>query len=84
MLVTTRLGKAGPPQVVAEVEVRIVHPNRPTEGERDEVGSLPVAGNARQVHPDVPGQMVVGRRRPLEDRHRPDMHVRDRVLEVEE
>ena len=84
LLVATRLGQRGPAQVVGQVEVRIVHPDRPAEGERDEVHPLPVAGDVRQVGLDAPGQVVVGRRRALEDRHRADVHVADGVLEMQE
>ena len=84
LLVAAGLGQARVPQVVAEVEVGVVDPDRRAERERQEADRLPVARDARQVRPHHPHHRVVGRRRPFQDGHRTDVHMADRVLEVQE
>jgi hypothetical protein len=84
LLVATRVGQRGAAQVVGEVEMRVVDPDGPTQGQRHEVDALPVAGNLRQLGPDTLDELLVRRRRPLEDRHRSHVHVADAVLEVQE
>ena len=64
--------------VVAEVELRIVDPERPAGLDRREGELLAVAGHEVQPALDVLEQVVVARRRALEDRHRADVHVAGR------
>ena len=82
--IAARRRERGAAQVVAQVEVRIVHPHRPAERDRHEMDLLPVARDTRQVRPDHPRERLVPGRRPLEDRHHADMHVAHRVLEMQE
>jgi hypothetical protein len=72
------------PDVVADVEVRIIHPERATQLERHETHALPVARHAVQLRRDHLDDLVVAGRRTLEDPHRRDVHVADFVLDVQE
>ncbi len=62
--------------VVGEVEVRIVDPERPAGLDRREGELLPEAGDHVQAAAHVLEQVLVGRRRSLEDHDRADVHVR--------
>ena len=73
----------GVADVVAEVELRIVDPLRPALSERDRAQLLAEAGDQVQARLDVLTELVVGRRRALEQGRRGDVHVRRAVLEVE-
>jgi hypothetical protein len=70
--------------VVAQVQVRVVDPARAPLAERDEGEPLAVAGHERQAPLEHLEQLVVGGRRALEQHHAGHVHVRRRVLEVEE
>jgi hypothetical protein len=72
------------PQVVGEVEVWIVDPDRLAYAEGDEPHLLAVARNAGQLALDPPEQLFERRWRALEDAHAADVHGRDVVLDVHE
>ena len=74
----------GMADVVLEVEMRVVDPHRPAQPARHETHLLPVAGDHRQLARDQRDDLVVTGRRTFEDRARPDVHVGDPVLHVEE
>ena len=79
-----RCRQRGVAQVVLDVEVGIVHPDRPAELEGDEAHLLAVARHQVELgldHVDHVGERRLG---PLEDRHRGDVHVGDVVLDVQE
>ncbi len=72
-------------QVVVEVEVRIVDPHRSADAER--ARSAPPAGSAERgaaSQTSISRSCSCGRRWPLEQRDRADVHVADRVLDLEE
>jgi hypothetical protein len=70
--------------VVLEVEVGVVGPQRAAAGCGREDEPLPVARNEVQAHPDRVEELLVGRRRPLDAHERADVHVRARALLVQE
>ena len=70
--------------VVGEVEVRVVDPHRPPELARHEPHLLAIPRQQRQLAGDQLDDLLVRRRRPLEDRARRDVHVGHAVLDVEE
>jgi hypothetical protein len=84
LVLAARRRQRGVADVVLEVEVGIVDPHRPPQRQRHGGDLLPVAGHQRQPPADRSAEVVVGRWRPLEDPHRPDVHVVDVVLDVEE
>ena len=77
-------GQRGVAQVVLDVEVGVVHPDRPPQLEGDEADLLAVAGDEVELGLDHGHDVGVRRRRALEDRHRGDVHVGHVVLDVEE
>ena len=79
-------GQGGAPDVVAKVEVRVVHPDRPPQPERDRAELLAVARHQRQPPGQVCQHLLLGRRRTLEDGDGRDRHrdVRVGVLRVDE
>ena len=83
-LTTARGGKCRVPKVVFEVEVRVVDPHGPAELERHEVDGLPVPRHEAELCGDHLANLVIGRRRAVEDGTRGDVHVGDAVLQVEE
>ena len=70
--------------VVAQVEVRVVHPLRPALAERHEREPLAVARHEAEAAVDRLEQVVVRRRVALEDHHPGHVHVGGGVLQVEE
>ena len=82
------IGRAGRGQgrvadVVVEPEVRIVDPDGPPEGGRDETDPLAVAGDERQLAAEQRHDLRIRGRRSLEHRARPNVHVRDAVFDME-
>ena len=77
-------GERGVTEVVLNVEVRVVHPDRAPQLERDEAHLLAEARDEVESGVDHRHNVAVGRRRPFEDRHRGDVHVGHVVLNVEE
>ena len=71
-------------QVVLDVEVRVVHPDRPPELQRDELDLLAVARDQVQLGVHHRHDVPEGRRRALEDGDGRDVHVGHVVLDVEE
>ena len=69
--------------MVLEVQPRIVDPHRPPGLQRREGQLLPEARHEVQARLDVLDELVVARRRALEDEHRADVHVRAVALLVE-
>jgi hypothetical protein len=80
LLVAARLRQRGVTDVVAEVEVGVVHPERPPRLERREGKLLAVAGHAREARFHMGAEGVVLGRRPLEDHERAHVHVRCLLL----
>jgi hypothetical protein len=76
--------EAGAPHVVLEVQVRIIDPDRPTLAEGHETKLLAKARHQMQPQFDVIAELVVRRRRALEDRRRGDVHVGAIALQVQE
>ena len=70
--------------VVLEVEVRVVDPQRAPGLQRRRRQPLPVARDEVQPAADVIEVVVERGRRPVEDEHRADVHVRRRSLLVQE
>jgi hypothetical protein len=77
-------GQRAVAQVVLEVEVGIVDPERATGLERRVRELLPVAGDQVEAAAEVLEDVHEGGRRTLEDRDRADVHVRIGVLLVQE
>ncbi len=84
LAIAARRRQRGVAEVIAEVEMRVVHPERPAEVQRDEPHPLAVTRHERELPGDQVGEVAVLRSRALEDPHRPDVHVVDVVLDVEE
>ena len=78
LLLAAGRGQAGVAQVVAQVEVRVVDPDRAALVERDLGEALAKARHEVQARLDVLAQLVVRRRRPVEDRDRRDVQPRAR------
>ena len=70
------------PDVVVDVEMRIVHPHRSPDIERDEPDNLSVARNQSQLRIDHRDDIFEEWRRSFEDRDRRDVHVTHAVLDV--
>src|ERR1039458_9821672 len=66
LLVTSRCRQGGPPDVIAEVKVRVVNPDRPPEAKRHGTELLPVAGHERQTPRNGGENLLEGRGRPVE------------------
>ena len=84
LLVGARGRQRGVPHVVAEVEVRVVDPDRPALVERDPCELLPVARHEVQALVQRGLHVLVRGRFALEDHDRGDVHVRLAGLDVEE
>ncbi len=82
--VVTGCRQGGVPQVVGEVEVRIVYPDRSTQLEGNRPHPLAVAGDHVELGGDHRGDFVERRRWVAKDADGPDVHMRDPVLQVEE
>ena len=59
LLISTGSRQAGATQVVRQVEVRVVDPDRPAEGERHEMHALPVYRRVAQIGMNLGGELVV-------------------------
>ena len=70
--------------VIFEVEARIVDPERPPHLNRRESELLPEARDEMEARANLREQVLVAGRRPLEDQHRPDVHVAGGALLREE
>jgi hypothetical protein len=69
--------------VAADVEPRVVPPDGVLDAERDSHDPLAEAGDEEEPLLDVCDQLVVGRRGPLDDDRRPDVHVDRPALRIE-
>ena len=84
LLLGARRGQRGVADVVLEVEARVVDPHRPPGLDRRERELLAVARDEVQPPADLVDEVDVAGRRPVEDHHRADVHVRRRPLLREE
>ena len=75
-------GQRRVPQVVAEVEVRVVCPHRPPELERHRADALAVARDLPHLRSDERFEIVHSGRRVVEDAHTGDVHVDDPIFQV--
>jgi hypothetical protein len=71
-------------EVIFEVEVGIIDPDRSSQLEGDRAHALAVAGDHVQLRADHRRDLVERRRRVTEDANDPDVHMPDPVLQVEE
>ena len=71
-------------QVVREVEMRVVHPDRAAEAEGDEADFLAVPRDEAQLAVDHLLEILERRGRAFEDAHTPDVHRIHRPLDMEE
>ena len=79
-----RRREGGVAEVVVDVEMGVVHPDRAPEVERDEADDLPVAGDERELAPHHVDDVGVAGGRAFEDADGRDVHVADIVLDVQE
>ena len=84
LLLCARRGHGAVAQVVAEVEVGIVDPDRLAHAQRDEAHLLAIARSQVKLPRDHRPQLLEGRRRALEEAHAADVHRGDVVLDVQE
>ena len=84
LLLGARRRQRGLAHVVVEVEVGVVDPDRPALVEGHEAQLLAEARDEVQARVDVVAELLVGRRRALEDDRRGDVHVGAASLHVEE
>ena len=77
-------GQGGLADVVVEVQVGVVDPDRAPLAERDEAKLLAEPRDEVEARLDVVAELVVGRRRAVEDDRRGDVHVGTAALHVEE
>ena len=77
-------GEGGVADVVVEVQVGVVDPDRAALVEGDEAELLAEARDQVQPRLQVGAELVVGRRRAVEDHRRGDVHVGAVALEVQE
>ena len=84
LLLARRGREGGVADVVVEVEVGVVDPDRPALVERDERELLAKARHQVQPGLQVLAELVVGGRRAVEDHRRGDVHVGPVALEVQE
>ena len=82
--VVTGCGQRRVSQMVGEVEVRIVDPDRSAQLQRHRTHSLAVAGDKVQLGRDHAREVVERRGRVGKQAYPADMHVADPVLQVEE
>ena len=76
--------QGGLADVVIEVQVGVVDPDRAPLAERDEAELLAKARDEVEARLDVVAELVVGRRRAVEDDRRGDVHVGAAALHMEE
>jgi hypothetical protein len=84
LLLASGRGEGGVADVVTQVQVGVVDPDRATAAEGDEPKLLAEPGDEVQPGGDVVAELDVGRCRALEERRRGDVHVGAVALEVEE
>jgi hypothetical protein len=84
LLLVARLRQRREPDVVADVEVRVVDPARPALAERDERQPLAVARNLVELRADRVDELLLFGRGAGERHHGGHVHVRAAVLEVQE
>ena len=84
VLVVAGRRQRGAADVVLEVEVRVVDQDRAALAERHLAQLLAELRHQVQPRGDVVAELLMRRRRPLEDDRRGDVHVRARPLHVEE
>ena len=84
LLVGTGRRQRGLADVVVEVEVGVVDPDRPPLGEGDEAQFLAESRHQVQARGDVIAEFLVARRLAAEDRGRGDVHMGAGALQVEE
>jgi len=82
--VVTGCGQRRVSQMVGEVEVGIVDPERSAQLQWHRTHSLPVTGDEVQLGGDHPRDLVERRGRVGKQACRADVHMRDPVLQVEE
>ena len=83
LLFVSRARQRGAPDVVAQVEVGVVHPHRPSLVQRDEGKSLSVARHEVKAQLDRLDQLVIAPRLAREHRAARHVHVRRVALEVQ-
>jgi hypothetical protein len=81
--IVTRRGQCRVPQVVAKIEMRVVHPHRPPQLERYRADMLAVSRDQVQFRRDQRCDVVNRRRRVIEYARAGDVHVHDPVLQME-
>ena len=84
LVVVARGRERGVPQVVGEVEVRVLHPYRATQPERHEADLLPIAGYERKLARDHVLESLKRGRGTFEDADTADVHRVRRSLDVQE
>ena len=84
LVVAARLRERGVAHVVAQVEALVVDPARAGLGERNLRDALPVTRHQAEARLDVGQQPLVWRWLPGEDQHRRHVHVRGRILQLQE
>ena len=84
LVIASRRGNSGAPDVVEDRKVRVVDPDRTPELEGDLTHFLAVARHQRQLARHLAHKVTVCRRRALEYDHAPDMHRDVGVFDVDE
>jgi len=84
LCLATRRAERGLADVVFEVKVRIIHPDRATEVERHAANRLAIARNPIKLAGNHVQQRPIARCGPFEDADGADMHVADTIFDVEE
>src|SRR5207244_1346443 len=83
--IVSRRGQRGMANVVLDVEIPVVNPDRAALPERNGGDTLAITRHELQARLYQRHDVLIGRRRALEHRQPPDVHVRRAVrLEVEE
>ena len=85
LLVPAGRRQSGAPDVVPDIEVRVLHPDRPSEAERHRAQLVAVARDPRQAPGQVSQEFLMGGCWSLEHRDRGDRHrhVRVSVLRID-
>jgi hypothetical protein len=68
LLVAAGFRQGSPPDVIAEIEVRVFNPDRPAKAERYRAEFPAVERRPRQAPGDVGQELLLGRYRPVEYR----------------
>jgi len=66
--------QAGPPDVITQIEMRVIHPDRPPQTQRHRAQLLPVPRHPRQAPRQIRQELLIRRYRALEHRDRRDRH----------